>query len=655
MFKREREMESTGEGEGYLPLFETKEAKGQNAYRLFSLSRFVGIIMVWVYRITYTPVELEQRWAWIFLFLAELWFGLYWVVTQSNRWNSVCRYTFKDRLSNRFEDKLPGVDIFVCTADPTIEPPMMVINTVLSVMAYNYPTEKLSVYLSDDGGSDLTFYALLEASHFAKHWIPFCKKFNIEPRSPAAYFSTKADPLLVDSNALSSIKKLYDEMEYRIETATKLGRIPEDIRIKHKGFSEWDSVSSPRDHQTILQVLIDRRNPSAVDIEGGSMPTLVYLAREKRPNHPHNFKAGAMNALIRVSSKISNEKIILNIDCDMYSNNSDTVRDSLCFFMDERKGHEIAFVQFPQCFINITKNDIYGGSLTVITKVDLPGLDGYGGPLYIGTGCFHNRETLCGRKYSKEYKFDYREIVEDKVQESMTELEETTKILADCTFEKGTQWGKEMGLKYGCPVEDVITGLSIHCRGWKSVYCNPTRKGFLGVAPVTLAQTLVQHKRWAEGNFQLLLSKFGPFSCGLGRIKLGHQLAYCVYGLWAPNCLATLYYNVVPPLYLLKGISLFPMKLYEEMEHRIETTSKLGRIPEDIRIKHTGFSEWDSVSSPRDHQTILQVLIGRRNPSAVDIDGVPLPTLVYLARAKRPSHPHNFKAGATPFVVTIHV
>ncbi|KAF8392512.1 hypothetical protein HHK36_022855 [Tetracentron sinense] len=30
-------------------------------------------------------------------------------------------------------DKLPGVDIFVCTADPTMEPPMLVINTVLSV------------------------------------------------------------------------------------------------------------------------------------------------------------------------------------------------------------------------------------------------------------------------------------------------------------------------------------------------------------------------------------------------------------------------------------------------------------------------------------------------------------------------------------------
>jgi len=68
---------------------------------------------------------------------------------------------------------------------------------------------------------------------------------------------------------------------------------------------------------------------------------------------------------IRVSSMISNGKIILNVDCDMYSNNSQSIRDALCFFMDEEKGHEIAFVQAPQGFENITTNDIYGGSLLV--------------------------------------------------------------------------------------------------------------------------------------------------------------------------------------------------------------------------------------------------------------------------------------------------
>lgn len=112
----------------------------------------------------------------------------------------------------RYEKELPGVDIFVCTADPTVEPPIMVINTVLSVMAYDYPPEKLSVYLSDDGGSELTFYALLEASLFSKHWISYCKKYRVEPRSPAAYFTTShhsAGPFDVNySQDLAYIKVL---------------------------------------------------------------------------------------------------------------------------------------------------------------------------------------------------------------------------------------------------------------------------------------------------------------------------------------------------------------------------------------------------------------------------------------------------------------
>lgn len=94
----------------------------------------------------------------------------------------------------RYGDNLPGVDVFVCTADPTVEPPILVVNTVLSVMSYNYPSHKLAVYLSDDRGSVLTFYALLEASFFSKHWIPFCKKIMVEPRSPEAYFAQTKCP-----------------------------------------------------------------------------------------------------------------------------------------------------------------------------------------------------------------------------------------------------------------------------------------------------------------------------------------------------------------------------------------------------------------------------------------------------------------------------
>ena len=55
----------------------------------------------------------------------------------------------------------------------------------------------------------------------------------------------------------------------------------------------------------------------------------------------------------------------------MYSNNSEAIRDALCFFLDEEKGREIAYVQYPQSFGNLTKNEIYGGSLRVIMEVSI--------------------------------------------------------------------------------------------------------------------------------------------------------------------------------------------------------------------------------------------------------------------------------------------
>ncbi|GAB2278983.1 Cellulose synthase-like protein E1 [Dionaea muscipula] len=208
---------------------------------------------------------------------------------------------------------------------------------------------------------------------------------------------------------------------------------------------------------------------------------------------------------------ISNGPIILNVDCDMYSNNSKSVRDALCFFMDEKQSRQIAFVQFPQKYANVTKNDIYATSFKIIYEVEFHGLDGNGGPWYIGSGCFHRRDILCGRRFSEEDSGIYlKRQKEMKAEGSVEELEETAKELASCTYELDSQWGKEVGLKYGIPVEDVITGLTIQCRGWKSVYMNPKRAAFLGVAPTTLAQTLVQQKRWSEGDFQILLTKFSP-------------------------------------------------------------------------------------------------------------------------------------------------
>jgi cellulose synthase/poly-beta-1,6-N-acetylglucosamine synthase-like glycosyltransferase len=43
------------------------------------------------------------------------------------------------------------VDLFVSTVDPLKEPPLVTANTVLSILAVDYPVDKVSCYVSDDG------------------------------------------------------------------------------------------------------------------------------------------------------------------------------------------------------------------------------------------------------------------------------------------------------------------------------------------------------------------------------------------------------------------------------------------------------------------------------------------------------------------------
>jgi hypothetical protein len=86
-------------------------------------------------------------------------------------------------------DELPAVDVFVTTADPELEPPVVTVNTVLSLLAVDYPAGKLACYVSDDGGSPLTCYALREAAAFARLWVPFCRRHGVGVRAPSVYFS----------------------------------------------------------------------------------------------------------------------------------------------------------------------------------------------------------------------------------------------------------------------------------------------------------------------------------------------------------------------------------------------------------------------------------------------------------------------------------
>lgn len=66
--------------------------------------------------------------------------------------------------------------------------------------------------------------------------------------------------------------------------------------------------------------------------------------------------------------------------------------------------------------------------------------------MYVGTGCFHRRDILCERKYTKGFTIDWNKNIIRKTGESVQELEERIKGFASCTFEENTQWGNEVSV-----------------------------------------------------------------------------------------------------------------------------------------------------------------------------------------------------------------
>ncbi|KAI5424956.1 cellulose synthase-like protein D5 [Lathyrus oleraceus] len=425
-------------------------------YRLLILMRLAALGLFLTWRIRHR--NHEAMWLWGMSVTCELWFAFSWLLDQLPKLCPVNRVTDLAVLKDRFESPnlrnpkgrsdLPGIDVFVSTADPEKEPPLVTANTILSILAVDYPVEKVACYLSDDGGALLTFEALAETASFARVWVPFCKKHQIEPRNPEAYFGQKRDFLknkvrLDFVRERRRVKREYDEFKVRINSLPESIRrrsdaynAHEELRAKKKqmetGSDISDLIKVPRatwmsdgshwpgtwpsaepdhsrgDHAGIIQAMLA---PPNVEPEYGTeadgdnlidstdvdirLPMLVYVSREKRPGYDHNKKAGAMNALVRTSAIMSNGPFILNLDCDHYIYNSLAIREGMCFMLD-RGGDRICYVQFPQRFEGIDPSDRYANHNTVFFDVSMRALDGLQGPMYVGTGCIFRRTALYG-------------------------------------------------------------------------------------------------------------------------------------------------------------------------------------------------------------------------------------------------------------------
>ncbi|CAI0475974.1 unnamed protein product [Linum tenue] len=370
-------------------------------YRAVIIMRLVILGLFFHYRIM-NPVD-SAFGLWLTSVICEIWFAFSWVLDQFPKWSPINRVTYLDTLSARFERpgepcELAPVDFFVSTVDPLKEPPLITANTVLSILALDYPVEKVSCYVSDDGAAMLSFESLAETSEFARKWVPFCKKYAIEPRAPEFYFSQKID-YLKDKVQPSFVKERRamkrDYEEYKIRVNAMVARAQ---KTPEEGWTMQDGTPWPgnntRDHPGMVQVFLG--NTGARDMDGNELPRLIYVSREKRPGYQHHKKAGAENALVRVSAVLTNAPYILNLDCDHYVNNSKAVREAMCFLMDPQVGRDVCYVQFPQRFDGIDKSDRYANRNIVFFDVNMKGLDGIQGPVYVGTGCVFNRQALYG-------------------------------------------------------------------------------------------------------------------------------------------------------------------------------------------------------------------------------------------------------------------
>ncbi|PIN08235.1 Cellulose synthase (UDP-forming) [Handroanthus impetiginosus] len=628
-----------------------------NPYRMVIVTRLIVLAIFLRYRIL-NPVH-DAIGLWLTSIICEIWFAFSWILDQFPKWFPIDRETYLDRLSLRNEregepNMLAPVDIFVSTVDPMKEPPLVTANTVLSILAMDYPVDKISCYISDDGASMCTFEALSETAEFARKWVPFCKKFSIEPRAPEMYFSEKVDylkdkvqPTFVKERR--AMKREYEEFKVRINAmVAKATKVPSGGWIMQDG-TPWPG-NNTKDHPGMIQVFLG--HSGGHDVEGHELPRLVYVSREKRPGFQHHKKAGAMNALVRVSGVLTNAPFMLNLDCDHYINNSKAVREAMCFLMDPQVGKKVCYVQFPQRFDGIDRHDRYANRNTVFFDINMKGLDGIQGPVYVGTGCVFRRQALYGYeppkgpkrpkmvscdccpcfgrrkklpKYSKhgvkgaadiQGFDDDKELIksqmnfEKKFGQSpifvtstlMTEggvppssspaalLKEAIHVIS-CGYEDKTEWGTELGWIYGSITEDILTGFKMHCRGWRSIYCMPKRAAFKGSAPINLSDRLNQVLRWALGSVEIFFSRHSPVWYGYkeGKLKWLERFAYINTTVYPFTSLPLLAYCTLPAICLLTGKFIMP---------EISTFASLFFIALFLSIFATGILElrWSGVS-----------------------------------------------------------
>ncbi|KAG2285776.1 hypothetical protein Bca52824_045380 [Brassica carinata] len=384
------------------------------------------------------------------------------------------------------------------------------------------------------------------------------------------------------------MKTEYEKLSRKVEDATG----DSDWLDSDNDFEAF-SNTKPTEHSTIVKLVCENKEGVGDEKE---VPHFVYISRGKRENYHHHYKAGAMNFLVRVSGLMTNAPYMLNVDCDMYVNEADVVRQAMCVFLQKPMNpNRCAFVQFPQDFYDSNADEFI-----ILQSYLGRGIAGIQGPIFTGSGCFHTRKVMYGlsiddlddsgslssvatkrmlaegslaREFgsSKEIVKSVVEALQGKSnpQQTITNSIEIAEEVGNCHYEYQTSWSKTIGWLYDSMADDVNTSIGIHSRGWTSSYISPDPPAFLGCMPPMGPVAMVQWRRWGTGMLEVFFNKqsvrnmrevplMGLFH---QKMRFRQRLAYISISMWGLRSIPELFYCLLPAYCLLHNSALFPKRL----------------------------------------------------------------------------------------------
>ncbi|KAF8401201.1 hypothetical protein HHK36_012132 [Tetracentron sinense] len=433
-----------------------------NPSRIMIIFSLIFLAFFLRYRPTH-PVH-NAHGLWLTSVLCELWFAVSWILDQFPKWQPVNRETYPERLCLRYNQpvkpcELASIDVFVGTVDPLKEQPLVTANNILSILSVDYPAEKVSSYVSDDGAALLMLETLSETSEFARKWDGIPWPGNNTGNHPGII------QILIGHGGshVSDHKELPQLVYVRVSTLLTNGAYILNLDCNHyvnnsKALLEaMCFMMDPSNMKKTCYVQFPQRFDGIdTDDRYANHNTFFY---DVRPIYVgtgcFNRKAlyGYNPPLIPKQRKTnwwSSRKKSSN-NCGYYSCTHVLDESSSSLLTMEPSNLER---EFSSIFLSMEK-------------------------------CFGLSQFLLASNLVNGDRFS-RSASPDEI------LREAIHVIS-CDYEDNTAWGRETG--------DILTGFKMHARGWRSICCMPAQAAFRGSASIInlsdrLSQVITQTSIW---------------------------------------------------------------------------------------------------------------------------------------------------------------